>query len=102
MRRKRNESNYCISDFYCTQCGNRGIPLARVLYCQREAGHLKRLYCMYCKTETNFVEIKPDGPYSVETFKTEFEEGNFENGERKMTYKQCIAQKRDRLAKELI
>lgn len=95
--RKIRESNYYISDFYCTECGNQGIPLARTLWQQREAGHLKKLYCSYCRKETNFVEIRPNSPYTVDDFRIEFEEGNFENGERKMTYCQCLARRRDRL-----
>ena len=32
------------SEFYCTKCGSRGIPIARRAGKQREAGHLKKLY----------------------------------------------------------
>ena len=89
--KKRRESNYFTSDFYCTECGNRGIPLSRTIFAQRESGHLKNLYCPCCRKETNFVEVRPYSPYTVEEFKIEFSEGNFENGNRKMTYKQCLA-----------
>lgn len=99
MRRIR-ESNYYISDFYCTKCGNRGIPLARTLYQQREAGHLKKLYCYCCKEDVNFVEIRPNSSYTKKDFDIEFTEGNFINGERKMTYRQCKAIKFQRLEKE--
>lgn len=95
MKKRKVITNYTINDFYCTQCGNKGIPLARGLYLQREAGHLKKLYCAYCKKEVNFVEVKPKGPYTVEIFKTEFEKGNFDNmGNRKMTYRQCLSKQR--------
>ena len=30
------------SEFYCTKCGRRGIPIARRIGSQREAGHLKK------------------------------------------------------------
>lgn len=90
--KKRIESKYFISDFYCTKCGNKGIPVSRVFGQLRETGHLKKLYCTYCHEETNCVEIRPYSPYTIETFKTEFKEGNFdENGNRKMTYKECLA-----------
>ena len=39
------------SEFYCTKCGKKGIPIARKLGSQREAGHLKRLYCPFCREE---------------------------------------------------
>ena len=95
MRRNR-QSNYYISSFYCTQCGNEGIPLARTLFQQREAGHLKKLYCSYCCKECNFVEIKPISTnYTIEDFRIEFEENNFTTeGERKITYKQCLSNRR--------
>ena len=39
------------SEFYCTKCGGRGIPIARKTGKQREAGHLKKLYCIQCRME---------------------------------------------------
>lgn len=70
------------SDFYCTRCGKKGIPIARRIGKQREAGHLKKLYCMYCKEEVNHAEIRPFGDYNYEDFKLEFELGRFINGEK--------------------
>ena len=61
------------SDFYCTKCGRKGIPIARKVGKQREAGHLKKLYCMYCKEEINHAEIRPFGDYNYEDFKLEFD-----------------------------
>lgn len=69
--------DYETSDFYCTQCGNKGIPIVRKNGKFREAGHLKRLYCLYCGTETNHCEIRPIGTYRYEDFKEEFELGRF-------------------------
>ena len=65
------------SDFYCTRCGRKGIPIARKVGKQREAGHLKKLYCMYCKEEINHAEIRPFGDYNYEDFKLEFDLGRF-------------------------
>lgn len=80
-----------ISDFYCTQCGNKIIPLPRKVSKQHEPGHLKNLYCFHCKKEVNAVEIRPFGKYTVEEFKIEYKMGNFnENGKRKEPYKQCL------------
>ena len=47
-----------MSEFYCTQCGKKGIPVYRKKGQERKAGHLKKLYCLYCNMETNHVEIK--------------------------------------------
>lgn len=78
------------SDFYCTKCGNKGIPIARKIGKQKEPGHLKKLYCLYCKEEVNFVEVKEYGnTYTKEDFDLEYNFGNFSsNGDRKLPYKQ--------------
>jgi hypothetical protein len=86
MRRGRN--NFLIdNEFYCTKCGNKGIPIARKKGQEREAGHLKKLFCLKCQEETNHVECKPFSHYEHEDFLFEFENGNFtETGARKMGY----------------
>lgn len=71
-----------VSEFYCTECGRKGIPVVRRPNQQREAGHLKKLYCLYCKKETNHAEIRPFGSYTVEDFQREYELGRFEDGNR--------------------
>lgn len=70
------------SEFYCTKCGRRGIPIARRIGSQREAGHLKKLYCLNCKEEVNHAEVRPFGDYNYEDFLEEFNLGRFVNGER--------------------
>lgn len=65
------------SEFYCTRCGKKGIPIARKIGKQREAGHLKRLYCLYCREEINHAEVRPFGEYNYEDFQMEFELGRF-------------------------
>ena len=75
------------SEFYCTQCGCKGIPVQRKRGQFREAGHLKKLFCLKCGIQTNHVECKPFTKYSFEDFKIEFEYGNFnEDGTRVRTY----------------
>lgn len=78
--------NLIMSEFYCTKCGRKGIPIWRKKGAEREAGHLKKLYCFNCKEEVNFCEIKPFTKYDYESFKLEFEYGNFEDGKRKMPF----------------
>ena len=75
-------AKYLASHFYCTQCGNEGIPVQRKKGQERETGHLKRLYCIYCKEEVNHVEIKENDLYTYEDFREEFELGRFKEGNR--------------------
>ncbi len=76
-----------ISNMYCTKCGNKGIDIPRRNGQQREPGHLKKIFCLYCKKETNHVEIKPYGKYRYEDFLLEFKGGNFdEEGNRILPY----------------
>ena len=85
-------SKYVESEFYCTTCGNRGIPVQRRIGAEREAGHLKNLFCLKCGKECNHVECKPYTKYTYEDFMLEFTNGNFdENGKRIMTYGQLRA-----------
>ena len=75
------------SDFYCTECGNRCIPITRRRGAEREAGHLKRIFCLHCKEEWNHVECKPFSHYDYNDFLTEFNYNNFdEEGNRKISY----------------
>lgn len=75
------------SKFLCTKCGNEGIPIIRRNGRAREAGHLKKLWCLKCKQETNHVECKMGTHYDVNDFWLEFEYGNFdENGNRLNKY----------------
>ena len=71
---------YSSSRFFCTACGNEGLSIMRSNGQQREAGHLKKLYCIYCKKEVNHAEIKENGNYTIEDFKREFNSGVFVDG----------------------
>lgn len=66
------------SDFYCTSCGGRGIPLARSVYRGREAGHLKRLHCVRCGRVVNHAEVREGCSYTHDAFAVELEVGNFD------------------------
>ena len=63
--------------FYCTQCGKKGIPIARKTGKYKEPGHLKKLYCLTCKMEINHVECVEFSCYDSEMFGKEFQAGNF-------------------------
>ena len=67
---------FMVSEFYCVRCGEKGIPVARKMSQQRKGGHLKKLYCLKCKMETNHREIRPfDYDYTVEDLKRDIENG---------------------------
>lgn len=75
------------NEFYCCICGNKGIPIPRRKGAEREAGHLKKLFCLTCQRETNHCECRPWDGYTREDFWTEYYNGNFDkNGNRIRTY----------------
>lgn len=76
------------SDFYCTCCGQRNIPIIRKSGQARSSGHLKKLFCVHCQEEHNCVEVVEGGTkYTYEDFMFEYSHGNFNpDGTRKMTY----------------
>ena len=65
-------------DFYCCKCGNKGLPIIRQKKKQREAGHLKKLWCIKCKEEINHVECRPFSKYQYSDFMLEYKYGNFD------------------------
>lgn len=88
----KDSHNIVLSDFYCCKCGRKGIPIARQVGKEREPGHLKKLFCLYCQDEVNMVEIKPKGKYTLTDFWIEYEHDNFtKEGERKVPWKQFVA-----------
>lgn len=78
-----------LSDMYCTCCGHKGISIPRKSNKFKEPGHLKKLYCVYCKTEKNHAEVRPIyRGYSYEDFQLEMKYHNFDSdGNRKKPYK---------------
>lgn len=70
------------SRFFCTECGKENIMVFRSRGKRREAGHLKKLYCPYCKEERNCAEISYKNNYTYEKFLEEFNNHCFVNGER--------------------
>lgn len=64
-----------VHEFYCTQCGECGIPVHRKYGQFREVGHLKKLYCLTCGKETNNAECISASKYDSSTFFEEFHDG---------------------------
>ena len=67
-----------LNDFYCTQCGNKSVPVWRQKGAEREAGHLKKLFCLTCRKDTNHAECVPNSKYTKEDFWTEYYNNNFD------------------------
>jgi len=44
------------SNFVCLECGKMGIPIHRKR--NREKGHVKDLYCVYCGKVTHQMELR--------------------------------------------
>lgn len=87
MGKKNND--FMISRMFCCNCGLEGVPITRKSGHYREAGHLKKLYCIHCGKEWNHVEIRSIyTDYNYDDFKLEMKYNNFdENGNRKIPYR---------------
>lgn len=73
---------FTVSEFYCVKCGAKGIPVARKMSQQRKGGHLKKLFCLNCKMETNHREIRAfDYDYTVEDLKEDIKNGVYKDVE---------------------
>ena len=57
---------YVISNFICQECSNE-IELPRCHSRQREHGHIKDMWCPFCKQKTKFKEIKYKEHYKTMT-----------------------------------
>lgn len=71
--------SYTVHEFYCTKCGNKGIPIQRPRAKHREKFHKKKLFCLTCKEEINHIECA--NPIEVEKFKENFRNGVYANEE---------------------
>ena len=67
---------YATHEFRCINCGKAGIPLPRKQGHQHGRFHRKRLYCPYCKTDVNHVEIK--NQEDLWDFLNDWEDGVYE------------------------
>ena len=64
-------------DFYCINCGKKGIPLARKRGHQHSSFHRKKLYCIYCQKEVNMDECKNE--FEVQEFLENYANGVYED-----------------------
>lgn len=75
-----------IHEFYCLNCGNRGLDCVRPQAHRRERFHRKKLYCPTCRLIVNHVECK--NPYEVENFKILFKDNYFAE-EARLSIEEC-------------
>ena len=69
--------NMVSHDFYCINCGKKGIPLARKRGHQHSSFHRKKLYCIYCQKEVKMVECKNE--FEVQEFLENYANGVYED-----------------------
>lgn len=55
--RLQDPRDYRRSNCICPDCGNI-FPIPRKKYRQRERGHIKTLWCPFCKREQDMQEIR--------------------------------------------
>ena len=78
--------SYEQSDFYCINCGQKGIPCLRPQARRRERCHRKKLYCPHCGYTINHIECRTDE--DVYDFKEAFDNGEFQE-EARISIKEC-------------
>ena len=94
-KKTKGNRNITLSDFYCTKCGMKGIPVFRTIGQEREPGHLKKLFCLNCQEETNAAEVRFNSKYTLDDFWIEYEGGNFdEAGNRIEPWRTFVAKER--------
>ena len=57
-RRQNNPFSFESHDFYCMECGKKGIPLPRSKGRGKEENHIKHLWCIHCQMRTPHREIR--------------------------------------------
>jgi len=70
-------SNVEQHKFFCIQCGQEGIPLARKKNRKRERFHRKVMYCYHCHEDINHVECRDEE--DIRIFKENFRNGVYQN-----------------------
>ena len=70
-------ANFISHDCYCIYCGNKGISVVRNNGRMRKKGHLKNLYCVYCRRVTRHYEVYDNE--DKDKFIEKFNKGDFIN-----------------------
>ena len=69
------KGNYETHNFYCLNCGRRAVPLMRPKSHKYSSCHRKALFCPWCGTTVNHIEIATEE--EKEWFFNEFNNGSF-------------------------
>lgn len=69
----KNSRNFDTHDFYCIQCGKKGIPIARANNKRKGKEHRKYMYCPNCKHMTNHIECWNE--LEAQKFQNDFQKG---------------------------
>lgn len=69
----KNCRDFETHDFYCINCGKKGIPLTRQGNKKKGEGHRKNMYCYHCKHTVNHIECRTKE--EAEQFKLDFTNG---------------------------
>lgn len=62
-----------IHDFYCINCGEKGLALPRRDSLKKGKFHRKNIWCPHCKMDTIHIECRNDE--EVAKFKEDFKDG---------------------------
>ena len=78
---------FSTHDFYCINCGQKGIPLTRQQSNQRGQFHRKLMYCWHCKHTVNHIECRNEE--EKEQFLLDFANGKYaEEAAEELKYEQ--------------
>lgn len=66
---------FTVNDFYCINCGEKGIPLTRQQSKDKGAFHRKLMYCWHCKHTVNHIECRNE--LEKQEFLTNFLNGTY-------------------------
>lgn len=70
-------ASYETHEFYCMNCGKRGIPISRRNNHKHGKFHRKVLYCPNCKQTVNHIECTNEE--EVQEFLKDFQNGVFKD-----------------------
>ena len=73
----KNCRDWDTIDFYCINCGNKSIPLARAGNKRKGKGHRKNMYCPNCRHTVNHIECR--NIYEVQEFLEDFKNGVYKD-----------------------
>lgn len=67
--------SWATHDFYCINCGAKGIPLIRKQSSRKGVNHRKNMYCIRCKHTVNHIECR--SAEEVKQFLSDFNAGKY-------------------------